>query len=836
MLSPVLLLLHPSFLAIFVLFFFPIVSSPSAVNSISGNQTLSVDQTLTCTDGKFVLGFFPLGSSPRRYYLGIWYNTRVVSKFTPIWVANRGYAITDPASFELMLSDNGDLVIADRSMDQIWSTDAHPISNSTVAVLLDNGNLVLRDKSNASLTFWQSFDYPTDTWLPGAKLGFSKLTGRNWQLVAWANTEDPAPGVFQLQFKSGQISILSNDSIVFWSSGRWNGAFFSFVPENTFYSYTYFSSKNEDYVIYMPIRNDTIIRLFIDISGQVKQWIWVESVRQWLLFFSQPSSACEVYALCGAFGSCSVAKLPFCGCLKGFSPRSPEDWALGDQSRGCVRNTALQCGGNSSVQVDDMFYRIESVRLPGNINQSAEVGDVSECESACLRNCSCSAYAYATKCSLWYGDLLNLQEEYSGTNEAGTLFLRLAASELSNPDKIKKGSKIMLLVVAICVPIGVVLLSIIACIIWTRKRRYKGSLPSKKDETPLTWGTEMIVSELISKESSLGFSLYQFSSIVEATGNFSAANKLGEGGFGPVYKGQLPDGEEIAVKRLAARSGQGLEEFMNEIMLIAKLQHQNLVKLLGCCVEGDEKLLVYEYMPNISLDFFLFDEVRKNQLDWSKRIIIIDGIAHGLLYLHKYSRVRIIHRDLKASNILLDAEMNPKISDFGMARIFQAKATEANTNRIVGTYGYMSPEYAMEGLFSVKSDVFSFGVLVLEIISGKRNTTFHKYGKALNLLAYAWELWQEARWMELVDPSLSDKTPTREVLKCIHVALLCVQEQAADRPTMPEALNMLGSESANLPEPKKPAFFTAGNEGASELQILEGCSQNEVTLTVLSCR
>ncbi|KAH0448063.1 hypothetical protein IEQ34_021863 [Dendrobium chrysotoxum] len=362
-----------------------------------------------------------------------------------------------------------------------------------------------------------------------------------------------------------------------------------------------------------------------------------------------------------------------------------------------------------------------------------------------------------------------------------------------------------------------------------------GTRKSQNDQTTIIQGMDL-ASKLKIRESNPELSLISFSSILDATCNFSAANKLGQGGFGSVYKGQLPLGEFIAIKRLDAFSGQGLEEFMNEVKLIAKLQHRNLVKLLGCCIEGEEKLLVYEYMPNNSLDYHLFDPIRKEQLDWSKRFAIIDGIAQGLLYLHKYSRVRIIHRDLKASNILLDPEMSPKISDFGMARIFDANTTQANTNRIVGTYGYMSPEYAMEGIFSIKSDVFSFGVLMLEIISGKRNTTFHKFGKALNLLAHAWELWKNGNLLDFVDPSLGDKIPKNEVSKCIIIALMCVQENAVDRPIMSEIITMLGSENIALHDLKKPAFFIIGNEGPSELSLNELATQNDITFTILDGR
>ncbi|KAF7849224.1 hypothetical protein BT93_L1067 [Corymbia citriodora subsp. variegata] len=393
-----------------------------------------------------------------------------------------------------------------------------------------------------------------------------------------------------------------------------------------------------------------------------------------------------------------------------------------------------------------------------------------------------------------------------------------------------KSNKSTVITIAITVPLGgVMVLVLLTCCLLRRKRKKTYEDVKEKCAT----------NELTTVES-LQFDL---ATIQVATNDFSPENKLGEGGFGEVFQGRLLDGQQIAVKRLSQSSRQGGEEFKNEVLLVAKLQHRNLVRLLGFCLEGDEKLLIYEFVPNKSLDYFLFDPQKGSQLNWPLRYKIVSGIARGMLYLHEDSRLRIIHRDLKCSNILLDSEMNPKVSDFGMARIFGVNQTQANTNKIVGTLnaanarfcsGYMSPEYAMHGEFSVKSDVYSFGILLIEIICGKKNNFYHQLHGGEYLASYVWNQWKEGMALKVLDSTIVDSYSRDEVLRCLHIGLLCIQEDPAIRPTMATVVLMLSSSYFNPPSPRHPAFFVRSRSRGLSIPMKELESDQSTSQTMPS--
>ncbi|KAK4253963.1 hypothetical protein QN277_009405 [Acacia crassicarpa] len=844
---------------LFIVCFFTLFSH--AASSITPRILIrDVDgETLLSEELNFELGFFSLDNNSSLRYVGIWYYRIPGAAF--IWVANRDRPINGRVGV-ITIGIDGNLVIFDGDKNQVWSSNVSNIkNNNTEAVLRDDGNLVLSTKDDdGERELWKSFDHPTDTFLPGMTVSVNPSKGEIRPFVSWKSSTDPAPGNFSMGIDpraSTQIVIWEGDKRR-WRSGYWDGRIFTGVSNMTgsyLFGFRLNTDRNgERHLAYTPLENIEKVRFQIGWDGLERQYKWNDGEKRWDKTQEEPYNNCEIYNKCGSFAECSLASPMNCVCIRGFKPKEVDEWTKGNWSGGCKRMTPLKAEKNSNsnndssvaaTEVDveeDGFVKLQCRKLP-DFARLVGTQDKNDCESYCLQETNCTAYTSVNGigCLIWHGELLDIKDFEDGGGN--TLYIRLAHSDLGD------GKKKMKIVIIFSVVLGSICLGIFLWLVWRfRGRKVAAASCCKTSDIPvfdITRSKSRQVSTEFSGSAELSLEghelsgpelpLFNFDCIAIATDNFSDENKLGQGGFGPVYKGKLRGGEQIAVKRLSRRSGQGQEEFKNEMMLIAKLQHRNLVRLLGCSIQGEEMLLVYEYMPNKSLDQFLFDTVRQQQLNWNKRFEIIEGIARGLLYLHRDSRLRIIHRDLKASNILLDEDMNPKISDFGLARIFGGGQGEVNTTRVVGTYGYMAPEYAMEGLFSIKSDVYSFGVLLLEIVSGRKNTSF-RHSDDSSLIGYAWHLWNEQRAMELVDPSICDSSlKNQQVLRCIHIGMLCVQDSAAHRPTMSSVVLMLESEATNLPLPKRPLLTSMRRRSEDRDCYMEGLdvSLNELTVTMV---
>ncbi|KAK1391468.1 G-type lectin S-receptor-like serine/threonine-protein kinase [Heracleum sosnowskyi] len=783
----------------------------SADDTISANQTISDGQTIVSARGEFEMGFFSPKGKPHNRYFGIWY--KKISNGTVIWVANRETPIANTSGI-IKVSSMGIVVSTNQNSNtRIWLSNSSRSVKNPVAQLLDTGNLVFRDENEKENFVWQSFDHPVDTFLPGMKFGYDLVSGIDRYILSWKSDDDPAPGNYTCRVdKNGFPQVIFwKDSVPWYRAGPWVGSRFSGNPVqkyNGIYTERFVITETAAYYVFeVLITESPIAKLTLTPGGASTLDILNTEKHNWTQYRIFQVSDCDRYGICGTNGVCNINKSPRCKCMDGFDPKIPKDWGEADWSNGCMRNVQLECGNG------DGFVKYSGVKLPDTrwswYNMSMSLV---ECKDKCKKDCNCTAYSNldfrngGSGCLIWFGGLIDMQ----GFSEDGQdLYVRMAASELKENRK----SRVKHLQIVL-VPLLVILMVMISLsLLYAYKtKRLKRAGKEKTLASP-----------------DLDLPLFSFMQIAKATENFS------KGGFGTVYKGILEEGQEIAVKRLAKDSRQGVDEFMNEVSCIAKLQHRNLVMLLGCCIEEGERLLIYEYLPNKSLDYYIFDKNMCRSLNWPKRYNIILGTARGLLYLHQDSRLKIIHRDLKASNILLDHEMNPKISDFGLARTFGESETPSSTTRVVGTHGYMSPEYAFDGLFSVKSDVYSFGVSLLEIIAGKRNRGFDHPDHNLNLIGHVWKMFNECNLLEVVDTVILESSNQHEVFRVIQIGLLCVQEYPEDRPNMSATIMMLTRDDT-LPIPKQPGFFVERKNRHETGSSSEAFSLNTVDMSSFAPR
>uniref|UniRef100_A0A0A9BMR2 Protein kinase domain-containing protein n=1 Tax=Arundo donax TaxID=35708 RepID=A0A0A9BMR2_ARUDO len=536
----------------------------------------------------------------------------------------------------------------------------------------------------------------------------------------------------------------------------------------------------------------------LDISGQIKLNVWFQANQSWESIFAQPADPCTPPATCGPFTVCNGITRPFCNCMESFSQKSRGDWELDDRTGGCIRNTPLDCTRNKNTPSStDIFHPIAHVTLPYSPKSIDDATTQSKCEETCHNSCSCTAYSYNnSRCSVWHGDLLsvNLNDGIDNTSE-DVLYIRLAAKDLQSLREKKRKSSIGVVIAASIISFGLLMLMLFFAI-WRNKFKWCSA--------PLYGGQD-----------SGGIIAFRYSDLGHATKNFS--EKLGAGGFGAVYKGVLSDTTTIAVKRLDG-ARQGEKQFRAEVSSIGLIQHINLVKLIGFCCEGDNRLLVYEHMSNGSLDGHLFKS-NAAVLNWNTRYQIALGVARGLSYLHQSCHECIIHCDIKPENILLDASFVPKVADFGMAAFVGRDFSRVLTT-FRGTAGYLAPEWLSGVAITPKIDVYGFGMVLLEIISGKRNSsqvyTSSNYHVEFFPVQAISKL-HEGDVRSLVDPKLHGDFNLEEAERVCKVACWCIQDNEFDRPPMGEVVRVLeGLQVLDMPPmPRLLAAITECSDAAS---------------------
>uniref|UniRef100_A0ACD5V1Z4 Uncharacterized protein n=1 Tax=Avena sativa TaxID=4498 RepID=A0ACD5V1Z4_AVESA len=789
----------------FLLFVLPLLlhlgtRAANAADTFGSGGNITDGETLVSAGGSFTMGFFSLGV-PARRYLGIWFS---VSEDTVCWVAN-GDRPMNGSSGVLVLGDGGRLLLLDGGGQVAWSSNSSGDSASAVAELLNTGNLVVRDRASSHL-LWQSFDHPSNTLLPGMKTGKNLWTGAEWYITSWSSPTDPAPGLYRRGLETAVLpeNAVWRGNVKTYRSGPWNGLYFNGVPEMVsyanFFTYKLTISSGEVTYGYDAKAGAPLSRIILSDTGMLQRLAWDSSSQGWKTFYSAPRDAWVRTCV-----------------------------AVGVGHEGHVRRTvALDC-------TTDGFTAVRGVKLPDTHNATAvdsgRIG-LEECRARCLANCSCVAYAASDirgaghGCIIWSGDIVDVRY----VDEGQDLYLRLAKSELAEDAKAGKRKRKMSVRVIATIGVSSAAAAILLCLALIIRRKIRRRRRNLRDARTVHIKNEAVRLEEGRPPNATAVTSIDLATLQKATRSFSPRKVRGQGAFGVVYEGQLPKdhplleglpSRKVAVKRLKLSSSlpnRVLSDYKREVEIVGNLRHDNLARLLAYCNDGDERILVYEYVEKRSLDLYIFGKPSaRASLNWEKRLEIIRGICQGVWYLHQGSGENIVHRDLKPSNVLLDQNNVPKIADFGTLKLFHEDQTGAQT--VVISPGYASPEYAEHGEMTPKCDVFSFGVVLLEVISGRRNNAIP------SVTSQAWRLWEEHRVLDLLDTAVAPPARHRsgsedlssELRRCIQIGLLCVQQSPGDRPAISAVLAMLGSKDSLLEQPKGPTkqLGPTGNGGMS---------------------
>ncbi|CAI9287484.1 unnamed protein product [Lactuca saligna] len=781
---------HVFVLTISTLSQIPISSSSSSSSSfLARGSSLSVDNDddiLVSPNGIFTAGFHQVGENA--YGFAVWFSEQPAYRSrTVVWMANRDAPVNGKHS-TLFISEDGNLVLTDAGDHQnvIWSTKAKSTSSLLQLQLHNTGNLVLNGGEENPL--WQSFDHPTDTLLP------NQLFTKKTQLVSSRSFTNYSSGFYKLFFDNDSILRLLYDgpqtTTVFWphpSLRTWEVGRFQYIDsrrasldsDGEFNSSDGFSFRSSDF----GMRTQRIMK--IDTDGNLRVYSFDERRLKWEVQWQALSHPCQIHGACGPNSLCSYSP-DFgrtCACLHGYKKVDSQDW-----SSGCEPEFQLctQDGCDDFIELRHVEFYGYDVRLIINCTLDA-------CKKDCLKDDTCRGFQLG-----WRNDIpyCFIKTSLHNGYQMGVDYLmyiklpkRLVSSftqkpiiqsSFSCPDAVLSpimrtyktkhdmNSKLLEFVLVFGCMIGFIEIVCVVIFMYCSSKH-----PSATEKTYFPAATE--------------FRKFTYSELKKATRNFS--DEIGRGGASIVYKGRLADNRIAAIKRLTNTNRQGEAEFQAEISTIGRLNHMNLIQTLGYCAEGNHRLVVYEYMEKGSLAENLSSG---HKLDWATRFDIAKGIAKGLAYLHEECLEWVLHCDVKPHNILLDANYNPKVADFGLSRLLDRRSgiSEWNFSVMRGTRGYMAPEWVLNLPITSKVDVFSYGVVILEMITGRSPASMNENDEIKRALI------DRVRdkiqgFDEIVDPWIRDQFNETVMENLVKIALQCVEEDREARPSMRQVVDML---------------------------------------------
>lgn len=797
-------LLLPLFLFLF-LFLRSCQLSTSALPSLTKGASLSVenpDDVLVSPSGTFSAGFFPVGHNA--YSFAVWFSDSPCSgaACTPVWMANRQTPVNGlRSSFYLLHSGNLVLTDAGDTAAEVWSSET--ISPSAAELRLDDtGNLVLADDRGGVL--WQSFDSPTDTLLPQQPLT------RNTFLISTRSRYNYSTGFYKLYFDNDNVLRLLFDgpsiSSVYWPSpwlpssqqGRflYNSSRIAVLdPLGRFQSSDNYSFSTSDYGVLAMQR-----RMTLDFDGNLRVYSREPGSTGWAVTWQAIRIPCSIHGVCGNNSLCSYdpAKGRSCSCVPGYVPKVPGDW-----SAGCVPDFKFS---NGCVADEIGFVKLQYIDFYGNDYITIYNTTLETCRQTCLNLCNCRGFQYL-KLSSAVGTFdcfpkIELLNGHNRPSYPGEFFIKVPRNKTFTEDQLVKRTHYS------CSPTPEVVLDRTYA-----KKGENGALSFMLWFACVTGGIEIVVvflvwffpirnqQEVTSAHQSYllaatGFKRFTYDEVKKATRNFS--KEIGRGAGGIVYKALLPDDRVAAVKVLS-NATTGEADFLAEASTIGRVNHMNLIEMWGYCAEGKQRLLVYEFMEHGSLAQNLLSP----ELHWKRRFDIAVGTAKGLAYLHEECLEWVLHCDVKPQNILLNSDYQPKVADFGLSKLMdRGKVTNSDFSRIRGTRGYMAPEWVSNLPITSKVDVYSYGIVMLEIATGISPTTSVQSlesggdAKQIRLVPWARDKMKEpgrtgSRVGEMVDPALRGDYDPKKMEKLIEVALKCVEEDKDARPTMSQVVEML---------------------------------------------